>query len=233
MRPTVLLFDIDGTLLPTLGIGRVAMERAFEDVVHQRAALAGVSFAGMTDRPIVRAGLANLGLRPSTAEAGLLVERILARYVIHLDAGVRAAQPLPLLPGVLSVLDAVAQWDTTAVGLGTGNIRAGAEAKMRGAGLWQRFAFGGFACDHDDRGELLRIAAGRGAACLRLSVTDCRVVVIGDTPRDVAAATAIGAVSVAVATSHYPVDALAATGATHVFADMTAPRFLPALQGRA
>lgn len=233
MSPTVLLFDIDGTLLPTLGLGRRAMERAFLELFGRPGALDGVIFEGMTDRPIVRAGFANLGLTLPADEVDTLVDRILARYVECLHEEIDPRRPLPLLPGVLATLDAAARWSGTAVGLGTGNIRPGAEAKLRGAALWDRFAFGGFACDHDDRGELLRIAAARGAACLDRPVAACRVVVIGDTPRDVAAARCIGAESIAVATSRYGTDELRAAGATHVVADMTDMRFLPALRGAA
>jgi phosphoglycolate phosphatase len=230
-QPTVLLFDIDGTLLPTLGLGRTAMERAFADVVQRTGGLDGVHFEGMTDRPIVRAGLVNLGLATAGEAPPAIIDQILARYLLHLATVVAAAAPLPLLPGVTEVLDIVTSWPLTAVGLGTGNLRAGAELKLAAAGLWDRFAFGGFACDHEDRGILLRVGATRGAALLGVPLRDCRVVVIGDTPRDVAAAEAIAATSVAVATSRHTVEALTVAGASLAVADLRAPSVLPALAG--
>lgn len=232
MRPTVLLFDIDGTLLPALGLGRRAMNRAFVELFGRDDALEGVHFGGMTDRPIVRAAFANLGMTPAPDEIDALIDRVLACYLARLDDEVAAApHPLPVLPGVHETLAAVATWPATGVGLGTGNLRAGAETKLRAANLWDAFAFGGFACDHDVREELVRIGAERGAAHLGVPLADCRVVVIGDTPRDIDAAKAIGADAIALATSFHTVDELAAHGATVACADMTAAAFLPALRG--
>jgi phosphoglycolate phosphatase-like HAD superfamily hydrolase len=93
--------------------------------------------------------------------------------------------------------------------------------KLTRLGLYHRFAFGGFGCDHEDRPRLLHAGAARGAAHLGASLGACRLVVIGDTPRDVAAARAIGAESVAVATSAFTVEALRAAGASAVFSDLT------------
>jgi hypothetical protein len=87
-----------------------------------------------------------------------------------------------------------------ALGLGTGNIRKGAEIKLGCVGIFHRFSFGGFGDDSIDRPTLLMAGARRGADKLGLPIEDCRIVVIGDTPRDVSAAKAIGAESIAVAT---------------------------------
>ena len=76
-RPTVLLFDIDGTLLDTGGCGRRAVERAFA-LRHGRAdACAALSFGGMTDRAIARAGLLAIGAE-ATAQA---IDHLLAAYL--------------------------------------------------------------------------------------------------------------------------------------------------------
>ena len=110
-------------------------------------------------------------------------------------------------------------------------VRAGARAKLVRLGLYERFAFGSFGCDHEERARILEIGAVRGAALLGVPREACRVVVIGDTPRDVAAAQAIGAEAVAVATSAFTVDALHAAGATAAFADLRAPGVLEAVLG--
>jgi phosphoglycolate phosphatase-like HAD superfamily hydrolase len=88
---------------------------------------------------------------------------------------------------------------------------------------------GGFGCDHEDRAELLRIGAERGAQKLGLSRGACRVLVIGDTPRDIAAAQAIGVECIAVATGSFEAAELAAAGARHVFRDLTDPEALSIL----
>src|SRR3954463_11557453 len=78
-RPTVYLFDIDGTLISTGGAGRKAMEGAFRDV-HGASGPAAVafSFAGMTDRAIVRNGLSALEHHAPDAAA---LDHVLDRYL--------------------------------------------------------------------------------------------------------------------------------------------------------
>ena len=226
MRPTVLLFDVDGTLVDSAGVGRRALERAFRARYGSAAPLDAVDFHGMTDRAIVRAALATLAERPDDA-----IDAILAAYVAHLADEVARARTIRPHPGVVAALDAAARWPRVAVGLGTGNIRAGARLKLTPVALFDRFAFGGFGCDHEHRPALLRIGAARGAALLGAPVDACRVVVIGDTPLDVQAARAIGADAVAVATGRWDAPALRSAGATYAFPDLTHPDALAALRG--
>jgi phosphoglycolate phosphatase len=100
-------------------------------------------------------------------------------------------------------------------------------------GIAERFGFGGFGCDHEDRGPLLGIGAARGAARLGVPLAACRIVVIGDTPRDVEAARFIGAISIAVATGPFTREELASSGADHVVADLLDPAMLEAILGSA
>ncbi|MFZ5470335.1 MAG: HAD family hydrolase [Myxococcota bacterium] len=228
MRPTILLFDIDGTLVTTGGVGRRALEKTFERVYSRADAFAGVHFDGMTDRAIIRAGLAALpfGSQPDNETIDSLLKLYLcvlaeevaaadtARYRVH--TGMREA--------VLS-----ARVRGMAVGLGTGNVREGARLKLSRVGLYEQFGFGGFGCDHEDRAELLRIGAARGAASLGRPLTSCRVVVIGDTPKDVAAAKGIGAECVGVGTGSFSPENLVAAGATWAFPTLASPGALEAL----
>ncbi|WP_437630482.1 HAD family hydrolase [Sorangium sp. So ce854] len=227
MRPTVLLWDIDGTLLSTGGAGRRAMERAFDRVAGRRDACEAFSFAGMTDRAIIRAGFEAVG-REVTEDA---IDALLAIYVELLAEEMAFAGDTRVHHGVLEALDAAARRARCAVGLGTGNVRAGAQAKLTRVGIYERFAFGGFGCDHERRDELLRIGAARGAARLGAPLEACRVVVIGDTPKDIAAAQAIGAESIAVATGTHAIEELEACGPTYSFSDLRAKGALEALLG--
>jgi len=210
MRPTVLLFDIDGTLVSTGGAGRRAIEAAFAELAGGREACAHFSFAGMTDRAIARAGLQAIGLA-ADEEA---IARLLARYVLHLDGALASSPRFRVLPGVHATLDAAAARSGVALGLGTGNVVAGAQKKLARCGLWNRFAFGGFADDSEERGALIRAGATRGAERLGQALERCRTVVVGDTPKDVAAARANGFESLAVASGVHPLEELAACGAT-------------------
>ena len=225
MTPTILLFDIDGTLLYGGGAGRRAVVRVFGDQFARREVFDDVRFHGMTDRAIVRGGLLRAGLEADEAA----IDAICAAYLAALADEVPRSVDFRVMPGAAVLLDALAGRPGLAVGLGTGNLREGARIKLEHARLYHHFAFGGFGCDAEDRPELLRIGAERGARHLGRALADCRIIVIGDTPKDVAAAQAIGARSLAVETSGFKAADLLAAGATWAFPDLTAAGVLPAL----
>jgi len=220
-RATVVLFDIDGTLIDAGGAGRRAMEAGFEAVTRGVDGLRSIRFDGMTDRSIVREGLRAVGQTHDTATVQQVIDAYLERLPCELQEG-----PPRILPGVVATLDAVAELGSVAVGLGTGNVETGARTKLRAAALDDRFAFGGFGSDHELRAELLRVGVKRGAARLGRPVEDCQVLVVGDTPRDVAAARAIGASCLAVASSHYDAEALQDADPALVVADLLDPAAL-------
>jgi phosphoglycolate phosphatase-like HAD superfamily hydrolase len=229
MKPTVLLFDIDGTLVTTGGAGRRAIVRALESWGAQDGAQ--FSFAGMTDRLIVRRALDRVGMHVTEE----LIDRVIVRYLEVLEDEVRATDPADyrLLPGMLEALDALVDRPQVAVGLGTGNVELGARIKLARVGVSDRFAFGGFGCDAEDRAELVRIGAERGAARLGAERAACRVVVIGDTPLDIAAARAVGAEAFAVATGGTPLAELAPHQPEHLYQSLAAEGALGALLGPA
>ena len=214
--PTVLLFDIDGTLVLTGGAGRRAMNRAFTDACGHANGLEQVSFAGMTDPGILRAGIEAIGQVPTQA----LFAAILDAYLRYLAEELPKAEGYVILPGAKETVERAGHHAHVAVGLGTGNVEAGARLKLRHGGLDDYFAFGGFGCDHEDRAEVLRAGAERGAARLGTTRDRCRVVVIGDTPRDVHAARAIDAECIAVGTGGHDLAEMAALGADLVVDDL-------------
>lgn len=229
MKPTVFLFDIDGTLITTGGVGRLAIENAFQNLYGRADVFQSISFAGMTDRAIVRAGLMAIGRKPTEAD----IDEAIAAYVAVLESEVSRADAAKyrVHAGIDTALDEVHARGNSAIGLGTGNIRAGARVKLERVSLFQRFAFGGFGCDHEDRAELIRIGAERGAKALDTPRESCRVVVIGDTPKDVAAARAIGAESIGVGTGPFTPADLMACGATYACRDLAEPGALDRLLG--
>lgn len=209
MREVVFLFDIDGTLVSTGGAGRRAMVGAFVETHGRDDACEGFGFGGMTDRAIARRGLRAIG-RGDDDES---IDAVLAVYLTRLEGELSRAT-CRVHPGVHEAIEVARSSPRAAVGLGTGNVRRGAELKLAAAGLGGRFDFGGFGCDHEARAELLRAGARRGADALGVHVDHCHVVVIGDTPRDVDAARAIGAACLAVATGVPTIDELRASGPT-------------------
>ncbi len=226
-RPTIFLFDIDGTLVSTGGAGTRAMGWAFDSVHGRRDACDGFSLGGMTDRAIIRKALHTIGARDDEPA----IDRVLDAYLSRLKLEMQAAPDARVLPGVHDALDLVSARQELAVGLGTGNVRQGAEIKLGALGLMERFDFGGFGNDHEDRGALLAAGARRGAQKLGREAADCRVLVIGDTPRDVLAARAIGAQCLAVATGPFALDVLRGTDADWIVPDLTHPLALDVLRG--
>jgi phosphoglycolate phosphatase len=187
-----------------------------------------VRFDGMTDRSITRLGLQAIGVE-ATDEC---IDALLEVYVAELaDELLRASREhYRVHQGVHEAISA-ARERRMAIGLGTGNIQRGAQLKLEHVGLYRHFSFGGFGNDHELRVELIRKGAERGAALLEQPLEACRVVVIGDTPKDVDAALGIGAESIGVGTGSYSAEQLRAHGATHAFDDLAAPGALAALLG--
>jgi len=117
-----------------------------------------------------------------------------------------------VLDGVIETLRFLAARADVKLGVATGNIRAGAEAKLAAAGLDRWFLLGGYGCDSAVRAELVAAAIARAG-----DATD--VIVVGDTIHDIAAARACGATVCAVATGTDSAEQLA--HADVVFASMT------------
>ena len=218
MRPTVYLFDIDGTLITSGGAGRRSMEGAFRDL-HGEAGVKALafSFGGMTDFGILRIALTTLEHHAPTRED---FDRLLERYLERLTDEVARTEDYVVHEGVPEVLAHLGGLERVAIGLGTGNIERGAKVKLARGKLHETFSFGGFGSDAEDRTELLRIGATRGAAALGLPLAECRVVVIGDTPKDAVAAHGIGADCIGVGTGGFTPEALREAGARYAFATL-------------
>lgn len=191
-RERILLFDVDGTLTDTQGAGSRALKRTFAETLGLDGALDGIPIAGRSDSWIVAAGLEEKG----RSADGAALEEFKSAYIERLGEELERGGAF-LLPGVEPLLAALAERGSAVLGLGTGNFRLAAEAKLSKVGIWQYFADGGFGDDAADRAELL------AAGVERLSGTGrADVIVIGDTPHDISAARAIGARVMAVKTGY-------------------------------
>jgi phosphoglycolate phosphatase-like HAD superfamily hydrolase len=219
-RATLVLFDIDGTILWTDGAGRRAIHSALMEVFGS-VGPADYWFDGKTDRQIVRDLMRLEGHDDPRIDA--LMDRLIERYVECL-AG-ELGQPTfeaRLLGGVTELLDALESRDDVVLGLLTGNVEPGAHAKLRAAGIDPaRFQVGAFGSDHEHRPELPVIAQQRAREVLGVDIAGGDIVVIGDTPADIECARSVNARAIGVATGRYPVDELQRHGATAVFADLT------------
>lgn len=208
---SLILFDIDGTLIQTGRAGVRAMNRAFVDLFNVENALDGVQVAGRTDRAIVGQVLDAHGL-PHDAETVTAVRDAYCRRLPE-ALGDPGSLPMGVLPGVGAMLDALEGRDDVVVGLLTGNFVSGAELKLGHFDLWRRFGFGAFGDLHVNRRDLVPVAIEAACGLGHSRFTPDRVVVIGDTPLDVDCAQAHGARAIAVATGIFPMDVLRESGA--------------------
>jgi phosphoglycolate phosphatase-like HAD superfamily hydrolase len=220
----LVLFDIDGTILLTDGAGRRAIGRALIDLAGTSGPVGDHRFDGKTDPQIVRE-LLSLAGHPD-AEMPARIQAVCDRYLELLELELASpSQETRVMTGVRELLDELARQEAAGqvlVGLLTGNLERGAALKLRSAGIDpSRFAVGAYGSDAAHRPELPAIARRRAESLTGRSIAGPDVVVIGDTPDDVACARPIGARTVAVATGRYDVTILAAAGATHVFADLS------------
>jgi phosphoglycolate phosphatase-like HAD superfamily hydrolase len=200
----LVLFDIDGTLLHTGGVGIKAFARAFDSEFGIPDGTARMKFSGRTDVSLVREVFVFHQIEPSPAH----FDRFFAAYVgwlrkMIVDCHGGACQ------GVLEFHEAlVSQPEPPLIGLLTGNIKAGARIKLEQFNLWEKFPFGGFADDNECRDKIAAVAHQRGSERFGRSLSGEEVLVIGDTPLDIRCARAIGAKVLAVATGGALIDEL-------------------------
>ncbi len=213
---TIVLFDIDLTLIRTNGAGLRAMDRTFLHLYGIPDAFAGMAFAGRTDGAILRDGY----VRHALHDRDLLLEfeAFRVRYFVELERELRETGGVDVLPGVVPLLGILQQRRDVRLGLGTGNYRTAAELKLRHVGLWDPFAGGGFADDSEDRAEV--IAAGIARLKAGIAAPVDRVWIVGDSPHDVSAGKANGALVLGVATGRSDREELAAAGADVVMEDL-------------
>lgn len=198
----VFLFDVDGTLIRAGGAGRDAFLRTWERVFDAPHAFDRFSFAGCTDGAILARGFREaLGREITPGER----ERFFRVYLDLLPDLVATASQYRVLPGIREVLEDLSSRPDCLLGLCTGNLEAGARAKLHRGGLNRFFPFGGYGSDSDDRSALTAVAARRAR---EIAGREIEVSVIGDSPRDFQAARSNGFRSVLVATGFHSAEVL-------------------------
>jgi len=215
----LVLFDIDGTLLLPNGAGSLAMQRALTEIYGTPGVLDQVSMAGMTDRSIIHQALTGAGFSPDEIQARW--KPFTAALARHMALTVVERQ-VSLCPGVPALLDALAARDNVMLGLVTGNMENTAPIKLRAAGINpDLFRVGGYGSDDGDRNRLPAIAARRAEALTGRRFPGHSLVVVGDTPADVACGKSVGARTVAVATGVLPIEVLRAADPDHLLPDFS------------
>jgi phosphoglycolate phosphatase-like HAD superfamily hydrolase len=199
----LLLFDIDGTLVDTGGAGLVSLREGFHEAFpeHRDDPFPPLELGGATDHGIVRGLFGHFGIEDDGDRRRRFFSAYTARLGDRLEIFSREGRGR-VLPGVAGCLAHLSRHDGYCLGLLTGNLREGAEIKLRHYGLDHHFTpeAGAYGDDHHDRNELGPIARHRASGIFGEDFAPEHIVVIGDTTRDIACARAFGAKVLAVAT---------------------------------
>lgn len=213
----LILFDVDGTLVSARGVGHRAMGRALKAIYGVTGPIERYDFRGKTDPQIVFDLMGATGLPPARIRRDL--ERFYARYVEDLRTELAQRGGVELLPGIAELIGRLAARPEVMLGLLTGNIEAGARAKLESTGLLLHFRVGAYGSDDADRSRLPALAVRRAERLAGARIPPGGVVVIGDTPLDIACARAFGARAVSVATGGHALQELAAHAPDAVLRD--------------
>ncbi len=210
-KPVVVLFDVDETLVHTGGSGARSWMAAFDTLYSIPADIGDHSSAGETDPQVARATFkAVLGRDPRDDE----LSQLYAQYLLHLADDIGGSKGYRVLPGAETTLIRLREAGVI-LGLVSGAMEGAARIKLVPANLNRFFVFGGYGSDSPDRAELTGLAIEK-AARLRRQLARSQVYVVGDTPHDMQATNASGAVSIGVASGHYSVAELETAGGVHV-----------------
>ncbi len=231
MTPTLLLFDIDGTLMRTRGAGMRAMQRAGDRLFGDTVCWENVQTAGSLDPHIFAEAAAQSGLAVQDDDH----ERFRQQYLTELEQDLgQNAHLVETMPGIHDILKTLRRRSRRTgdviLGMLTGNYSRAVPLKLATIGVdtsW--FPITAFGDEAPTRPDLVALALKRYEELMRHAAVPRSVVVIGDTPRDVECAHAHGCVAFAVATGDFTIDQLSATGAEHVVADLSDPAPLLAI----
>jgi phosphoglycolate phosphatase len=214
----LLLWDIDGTLVRAGPLGAEVFDQAVTDVVG-RLPTRRPRFSGKTDPQIVGEYFTALGLAPDEDRVAAAMVALAGRMAARADELPRVAS---VCPGIPELLARLAEDPRIINGVLTGNIAPNAAVNLAAFGLdrWIDLEAGAYGSDHADRTTLVPIAMGRVAETRGVRLEPDDVWVIGDTPRDLACAAAVGAHCLLVATGRFPRAELDALGADATLQDL-------------
>lgn len=204
---TLLLWDIDGTLISAKGAGHAALCESLKASFGISNDLSHIDMYGRTDRWIFRRILAHFELEFSRENLGRLEEN----YFAALPAQIQR-RGVDLLPGVLDIVREASTRKDVAQGLLTGNLVRGAKLKLAPYPLWEHLPFGAFADDSEDRNELPPVALKRASAHHGCNFRPEKVWIIGDTPHDITCGKASGLQTLGLATGKHSMETLAQGG---------------------
>ncbi len=209
----IVLFDIDGTLTRSGGAGRKAFDKVFSRLYQEKDASEGLEFAGKTD-PVIIQDIFRARLNRIPSENELI--RIKKSYLKMMEDEVRSVKPYQPIEGITDLLKVLSVSEHLMLGLATGNFRESAFLKLQSAGLRKFFTFGGFGSDSPNRSELTRLGIERGKKLIPFHEKLEKAFVVGDTPHDIEAGKAAGAITIAMLTGSASRDEILKPGPDHI-----------------
>jgi phosphoglycolate phosphatase len=214
----LILFDIDGTLITTNGVARRTFIDTLEAVFGRTDFPRDHDFAGKTDQQIYYEIMAGSGITSDIIE--LKKETVYGEFVRRLE-GLLTPDNVRALPGVPSLLEALAAEQAATLALLTGNLLRGAQLKLTPPRLLHYFGFGAFGNDAVHRYQLPAIALDRAYKRTGYSFHAKEIVVIGDTPNDIGCGRHLNVRTLAVATGKHAADDLIAEHPDFLFRDLS------------
>jgi len=194
MKKKLYLFDIDGTLLsPGPGARRI-INRVIEKAIGHNPDLQIADVAGLTDLVIIRNALRKHGVN---GDINVIVNHVLNEYLDEFSHEYSKSDKPFTYDDALRLLDYV-ESQNHPVGLLTGNVRKGAQIKLRKFDLFDRFPFGAFGDDAEDRMGLPAVARERAWDVLGEAYRYEDMIIVGDTSHDAKVATEHGMESIIV-----------------------------------
>ena len=197
MRPRLVLFDIDGTLLSAGGVSARALEAALVETFGTAGPAAGYDYSGKTDPQIVRELMRGAGLDDAAIEERRPLA--LERYSRRLAEWIRPEHVRPK-PGVIDLLESLARQPDVRLGLLTGNLEPCARLKLEPLAANRFFGFGAYGSDHEDRYRLPAVALARAREATGIAFEGEDTVIVGDSVHDVLCGRGLGVRAVAVST---------------------------------
>jgi len=216
MSKRLLLWDIDATLITTGGAGDKALKRVVAERYGAEDDLHDIEIAGRTDAGIAQSILQKYGVEPNAIETAAFLDE----YIAHLTTLLPQLNGR-VLPGIAEILRRLHPKPDRVLALLTGNLKQGAELKLKRYGLWDYFEFGAFADDHHDRNELGAFARARARERHSQDFEAAQIDVIGDTGHDIACGRIFGARTIAVATGSSSREKLAEHKPDFLFDDLS------------
>jgi phosphoglycolate phosphatase-like HAD superfamily hydrolase len=224
MRATTVLWDIDGTLVRSGGVAAQSFLDAVAEVTGVRPTPERRDYGGRLDPEIADMLLTAVGA--ATTRVADVLEAL--RRLVDERLGELRAQT-SAYPGVDALLAKLAGAGVRQTVV-TGNLASIARHKLEAGGLIPPIepGFGGYGDSAPTRAAVARVALDRlSAAGWRPDPGE--VWIVGDTPRDLACARAVGVHCALVATGRRTVEELTGLGADIVLPDLSDPRPLLSL----